>query len=77
MPPYPAARIKPAGASVDLTYGDSSGTTYANGPVALDTTTFAGFALPQQPFAAISDTNDNSIMQGSNGLIGLGFPSER
>ncbi|KAI9464918.1 acid protease [Lactarius psammicola] len=75
MPPYPSANIKLAGGSVNLLYGDSSTGTHARGPVALDTTTVAGLAMPQQPFAAISDTNNTSVMQGANGIFGLGFPS--
>jgi hypothetical protein len=75
MPPYPSADIQPAGGSVSLLYGDSFTGTHASGPVAQDTTTFAGLALPQQPFAAISDTNNTSVMQGANGIFGLGFPS--
>ena len=77
MPPYPSASIQPAGGSVDLQYGDSLTGTHASGPIAQDTTTVAGLALPQQPFAAISDTNNTSVMQGANGIFGLGFPSER
>lgn len=75
MPPYPSANIKPAGGTVNLLYGDSSTGTHASGPVAQDTTTVAGLAMPQQPFAAISDTNNTSVMQGANGIFGLGFPS--
>ncbi|KAI9443354.1 acid protease [Lactarius indigo] len=75
MPPYPSTNIKPAGGSVDLRYGDSSTGTHASGPIAQDTTTVAGLAIPQQPFAAISDTNNTSVMQGANGIFGLGFPS--
>ncbi|KAH9179380.1 acid protease [Lactarius sanguifluus] len=75
MPPYPSANIKPAGGSVNLLYGDSSTGTHASGPVAQDTATVAGLAIPQQPFAAISDTNNTSVMQGANGIFGLGFPS--
>jgi len=75
MPAYPSSSIVPAGGSVDLLYGDSTTGTFASGPIAQDTTSVAGLALPQQPFAAISDTNNTSVMQGANGIFGLGFPS--
>ncbi|KAI0304284.1 acid protease [Multifurca ochricompacta] len=75
MPAYPSASIKPAGGSVKLLYGDSSTGTHASGPVALDTGVIAGLSMAQQPFAAISDTNNTSVMQGANGIFGLGFPS--
>jgi hypothetical protein len=77
MPPYPSASIVPAGGSVNLLYGDSSTGTHASGPIAQDITTVAGLALPQQPFAAISNTNNTSVMQGANGIFGIGFPSGR
>ncbi|KAN0127433.1 aspartic peptidase [Lactarius tabidus] len=75
MPPYPSASINPAGGSVNLLYGDSLTGTHASGPIAQDTTTVAGLALPQQAFAAISNTNNTSVMQGANGIFGIGFPS--
>lgn len=77
MPPYPSSHINATGGSVDLQYGDSSTGTIASGPIAQDTMTVAGLSLPQQPFAAISDTNNTSVMQGANGILGLGFPSGR
>lgn len=77
MPPYPSAGSNLTGGTVNLLYGDSSTGTHASGPIAQDTTTVAGLALPQQPFAAISDTNNTSVMQGANGIFGLGFPSGR
>ncbi|KAI0059646.1 acid protease [Artomyces pyxidatus] len=75
MRPYPAAQIQPAGGSVDLLYGDSLTGTHASGPVAQDVGTIAGISMPQQAFAAISDTNSTSVMNGANGIFGLGFPS--
>ncbi|THH20596.1 hypothetical protein EW146_g805 [Bondarzewia mesenterica] len=75
MPPYPTANLNPAGGSVSLLYGDSLTGTHANGPVGQDTASIAGLSMPQQPFAAISDTNNTSVMTSSNGILGLGFPS--
>ncbi|TFY64841.1 hypothetical protein EVG20_g5810 [Dentipellis fragilis] len=77
MPAYPASQIQPAGGSVTLQYGDSLTGTHAKGPVAQDTASIAGLSMPQQPFAAISDTNNTSVMNGANGIFGLGFPSSR
>lgn len=77
MPPYPSANIKPAGGVVTLLYGDSSTGTLASGPVAQDVGAIAGLSMAQQTFAAISDTNSTAVMQGTNGIFGLGFPSVR
>lgn len=77
MPAYPSANIEPAGGSVDLLYGDSLTGTYANGPVAQDVGAIAGLSMPQQVFAAVSDTNTTGVMHGSNGIFGLGFPGAR
>jgi hypothetical protein len=77
MPAYPSADINPAGGSVNLSYGDSFTGTFADGPVAQDVANLAGLSLSQQPFAAISNTNNTSVMQGASGIFGLGFPSGR
>ncbi|TFY83839.1 hypothetical protein EWM64_g166 [Hericium alpestre] len=75
LPPYPSAQVKPAGGSVALQYGDSLTGTHANGPVAQNTATIAGLSMPEQPFGAISDTNNTSIINGGDGIFGLGFPA--
>jgi len=75
MPPYPSSQLQPAGGSVSLLYGDSSTGTQATGPVGEDTGVIAGLSMPQQAFAAISDTNNTSVMNGASGIFGLGFPS--
>ena len=72
MPPYPTAKLNRTGASVALFYGDSLTGTHAIGPVGQDTVALAGLSIPQQPFAAISDTNNTSVMTGANGIFGLG-----
>lgn len=77
MPPYPLANVTPAGGSVTLLYGDSRTATHAIGPVAQDVAAIAGLSMSQQPFAAIYDTNATAVRNGSNGIFGLGFPSER
>jgi hypothetical protein len=77
MPPYPSGNIKLAGGVANLSYGDSSTGTHANGPVAQDVVAIAGLSMAQQVFAAVSDTNSTAVMQGTNGIFGLGFPSER
>lgn len=77
MPVYPSVDIQPAGASVNLLYGDSLTGTHASGPVAQDVVAVAGLSMPQQAFAAISDTNNPGVIYGINGIFGLGFPSGR
>jgi hypothetical protein len=77
MPVYPSVDIQPAGGSVDLLYGDSLTGTHASGPVAQDVVAVAGLSMPQQAFAAISDTNNPGVIYGLNGIFGLGFPSGR
>ena len=77
MPTYPSANIKPAGGLVDLLYGDSSTGTHASGPVARDVGAIAGLSMAQQAFVAVSDTNSTAVMQGTNGIFGLGFPGTR
>ncbi|KAH9969769.1 aspartic peptidase domain-containing protein [Russula dissimulans] len=74
-PTYLSADIKLAGGSVNLSYGDSLTGTHANGPVAQDIVAIAGLSMPQQPFAAISDTNNSGLIYGASGIFGLGFPS--
>ncbi|KAH9983325.1 aspartic peptidase domain-containing protein [Russula compacta] len=76
MPAYPSASIMAAGGSVELLYGDSSTGTHASGPVAQDVAAIAGLSMSQQVFAAVSDTNSTAVMPGTNGIFGLGFPSE-
>src|SRR5260221_1414278 len=77
MPVYPSADIQPAGGSVNLLYGDSLTGTHASGPDARDVIAVAGLSMPQQAFAAISDTNNPGVIYGLNGIFGLGFPSGR
>lgn len=67
---YPSANIQPAGGSVNLLYGDPLTGTYASGPLAQNVAAVAGLSMPQQAFAAISDTNNT-------GFSGLRFPSAR
>ncbi|KAF8500835.1 aspartic peptidase domain-containing protein [Russula emetica] len=74
MPPYPSVNINPVGGNVSLLYGDSSTGTLASGPVAQDVGAIAGLSMAQQAFAAVSDTNSTAVMQGTNGIFGLGFP---
>ena len=75
MSVYPSANIQPAGGSVNLLHGDSLTGTYASGPLAQDVAAVAGLSMPQQAFAAISDTNHTGVMYGLNGNFGLEFPS--
>lgn len=77
MPAYPSASIMPAGGSVQLLYGDSFTGTHASGPVAQDVAAIAGLSMSQQVFAAVNDTNSTAVGRGTNGIFGLGFPSER
>ncbi|KAI0917092.1 hypothetical protein AcW2_007316 [Taiwanofungus camphoratus] len=74
--PYSSTTFQPTGASVNLTYGDSTSGTFAAGPIALDTVTLAGLSIPDQPLAAINDTDSSAVQNGGAGIIGLGFPSE-
>ena len=77
MPVYPSANIQPTGGSVNLLYGDSLTGTHASGPLARDVAAVAGLSMPQQAFAAVSDTNNIGVIYGLNGIFGLGFPSAR
>ena len=65
------------GATVNLTFGDSSTGTFASGPIVTDEVTLAGLSMQNQPFAAVSSTNNNAVLNGGAGIIGLGFPSQR
>ena len=76
-PPYPTSSLSATGGQVNLLYGDSATGTHASGPVGLDTATIAGLSMQGQAFAAVSDTNNTSVMAGANGIFGLGFPSGR
>jgi len=77
MPPYPVSQLQPSGGSVNLLYGDSQTGTHASGPVGQDTVTIADLTLSAQTFSAISDTNNTSVMNGADGILGAGFPSAR
>ena len=65
------------GATVNLTFGDSSTGTFASGPIVTDEVTLAGLSMQEQPFAAVSNTNNNAVLNGGAGIMGLGFPSQR
>ncbi|KAH9949840.1 acid protease [Amylocystis lapponica] len=73
---YSTSSFSPIGATVNLTYGDSTTGTYAAGPVGLDAVTLAGLMMPNQVLAAINDTDNSAVSGGSAGIMGLGFPAE-
>ncbi|KZT11931.1 acid protease [Laetiporus sulphureus 93-53] len=73
---YSTSGMTSTGASVNLTYGDSTTGTYASGPIGLDTVTLAGLSMNDQPFAAVDNTDNSAVLNGGAGIIGLGFPSE-
>lgn len=75
--PFPTADMQLTGATVNLTFGDSSTGTFASGPIVTDEVTLAGLSMQDQPFAAVSNTNNNAVLNGGAGIIGLGFPSQR
>lgn len=62
---------------MNLLFGDSVTGTHANGPVVLDTVSVAGLAMRGQPFAAIDDTDNSAVQDGSAGLFGMGFFAQR
>ncbi|ETW75583.1 aspartic peptidase [Heterobasidion irregulare TC 32-1] len=74
VPLYPISTFKDTGLDVHLLYGDSFTGTHAKGPIGKDTVGVAGLILPDQYFAAISDTNTSILQTGSAGIFGLGFP---
>ncbi|KZT73901.1 acid protease [Daedalea quercina L-15889] len=74
--PYSTATMQLTGATVNLTYGDSTTGTFASGPVVLDEVTLAGLSMRMQPLAAVSDTDNDAVLNGGAGIIGLGFPSQ-
>lgn len=65
------------GATVNLTFGDSDTGTFASGPIVSDEVTLAGLSMQEQPFVAVNSTNNNAVLNGGAGIIGLGFPSQR
>ena len=75
--PFPSASMQLTGATVNLTFGDSNTGTFASGPIVTDEVTLAGLSLQGQPFAAVNSTNNNAVLNGGAGIIGLGFPSQR
>ncbi|KAI0266450.1 aspartic peptidase domain-containing protein [Gloeopeniophorella convolvens] len=74
VPLYPQTSFQPSGLAVRLAYGDSLTGTFAQGPVGRDVAAIAGLELPDQYFAAISETNTSVLQTGSAGIFGLGFP---
>jgi hypothetical protein len=72
---YPSASFQPAGADVEMFYGDSTTGTHASGSVGLDTIAVAGVAMTQQAFGLINDTNNDIVQFDTAGIFGLGFPS--
>lgn len=74
VPLYPQDALSPSGEDVQLLYGDSHTGTHASGPIGTDTVGVAGLSIPNQYFAAISDTNTTVLETGSAGILGLGFP---
>ncbi|KAH9936202.1 aspartic peptidase domain-containing protein [Fomitopsis serialis] len=73
---YPTESMQLTGATVNLTYGDSTTGTFASGPIVMDEVTLAGLSMPMQPLAAISNTNNMAVLNGGAGIVGLGFPSQ-
>lgn len=75
--PLKTESVQLTGATVNLTFGDSSTGTYASGPIVTDEVTLAGLSMQDQPFVSVSNTNNNAVLNGGAGIIGLGFPSQR
>ena len=75
--PYSTVSMQLTGASVNLTFGDSTTGTFASGPVVVDNVTLAGLSMPKQPLAAVNNTDNDAVLNGGAGIIGLGFPSQR
>jgi len=77
VPLYHQANLQSSGLNISLLYGDSLTGTHANGVIGKDVVGVAGMTLPDQYFAAISDTNSTVLQTGSAGIFGLGFPVNR
>ncbi|KAF9465351.1 aspartic peptidase domain-containing protein [Collybia nuda] len=75
VPRYPSSSIRPAGADVQMFYGDSTSGTFASGTIARDTATIAGVAMTDQAFGAINSTSNAIVQFNTAGIFGLGFPS--
>lgn len=74
---FSVATFQSTEANVNLTFGDATTGTFAAGPVGLDSVTLAGLSVPNQPFAAVDNTDNTAVLNGGAGIIGLGFPAER
>jgi len=77
VPLYEQAHFQSSGLNISFLYGDSLTGTHANGVTGEDTVRVAGVTLPNQYFAAISDTNSSVLQTGLAGIFGLGFPVNR
>ncbi|OSX59716.1 hypothetical protein POSPLADRAFT_1066896 [Postia placenta MAD-698-R-SB12] len=73
---FSVATFQSTEANVNLTFGDATTGTFAAGPIGLDNVTLAGLSLPNQPFAAVDNTDNTAVLNGGAGIIGLGFPAE-
>lgn len=73
---FSVATFQSTEANVNLTFGDATTGTFAAGPVGLDSVTLAGLSVPNQPFAAVDNTDNTAVLNGGAGIIGLGFPAE-
>ena len=77
VPLYEQAHFQSSGLNISLLYGDSFTGTHANGVIGKDTVRVAWVTIPNQYFAAISDTNSRVLQTGLAGTFGLGFPVNR
>lgn len=77
VPRYPSSSVRPAGADVQMFYGDSTTGTFAAGTIGRDTATIAGVAMEDQAFGVINSTTNAIVQFNTAGIFGLGFPSGR
>ena len=74
---YPSSSFNSTQQAIELSYGDSTGSSSARGVIGKDTATVAGLAMAGQPFALVDDTTNPVVRYGVSGLFGMGFPSSR
>ncbi|OCH91757.1 acid protease [Obba rivulosa] len=74
VPLYSQASLHSTGLEVHLLYGDSRTGTQAVGPIGIDSAGISGLSVPEQNFAAITNTNTTVLDTGAAGILGLGFP---
>ena len=74
---YPSSSFNSTQRAIELSYGDSTGSSSARGTIGREKASVAGLAMAGQPFALVDDTTNPVVRYGVSGLFGMGFPSSR